>query len=87
MANRRITRVEPRQAQPSWGYLIVLALVAIALVNLSAATFVLLLEPTPQRYWFLGIVWLIAVIGLTRLPRLRRMMEAPRTPPRRGPPS
>ncbi|MGA2778473.1 MAG: hypothetical protein ABSF94_13035 [Steroidobacteraceae bacterium] len=86
MPNRDIARVDRGNGQPSWGYLIALALIAIGFINLLAVTVVLLIQPTPERYWFLGIVWVIALGGLTRLPNLRRMIETPRTPPRRGPP-
>jgi hypothetical protein len=86
MTNQNMTHDDRRKGQPSWGYLIVLALIAIFLLNLLAATVLLLIQPTPERYWFLGIVWMITLIGLTRLPRLRRTMESQRTSPRRRPP-
>jgi hypothetical protein len=86
VTNQNMTHDDRRKGQPSWGYLIVLALIAIFLLNLLAATVLLLIEPTPERYWFLGVVWIISLIGLTRLPRLRRMMESRRTSPRGGAP-
>jgi len=86
LANHNSTHDDRRKGQPSWGYLIVLALIAIVLLNLLAATILLLMQPTPERYWFLGSVWTVALIGLTQLPRLRRTMALQRTSPRRGRP-
>src|SRR5271166_497548 len=83
LANHNSTHDDRRKGQPSWGYLIVLALIAIVLLNLLAATILLLMQPTPERYWFLGSVWTVALIGLTQLPRLRRTMALQRTSPRR----
>jgi len=80
-----MTHVDRRKGQPSWGYLIALALVAIVLINLIAATIVLLLHSTPERYWFLGICWAITLFGLTRLPRLLRMVESRPTSTNRRP--
>jgi len=85
MKSKKVTRADRRKAQPSWGYLIVLAMVAVALVNLLALTVMLLLQPTTERFWFLGICWAIAFFGLTRLPRLQRLIEARRTPSNRRP--
>ncbi len=82
-----MTQVDRRKGQPSWGYLIVLALVAIVLINLIAASFVLLLQPTPERYWLLGVCWVITLLGLTRLPRLLRIVESPPRSPQRRPPT
>lgn len=83
MTNKSMTPLGRRNGQPSWGYLIVLALCAIALINLLAITIVLLMQPTPERHWFLVIIWIIAVVGLSRLPRIERAIEARRKSPRR----
>jgi len=80
-----MTQADRRKEQPSWGYLIALALVAIVMINLIAASFVLLLQPTTERYWFLGVCWVIALVGLTRLPRLLRTIESPPKSPHRRP--
>lgn len=80
-----MTQADRRKEQPSWGYLIALALVAIVMINLIAASFVLLLQPTAERYWFLGVCWVIALVGLTRLPRLLRTIESPAKSPHRRP--
>jgi hypothetical protein len=85
VANQQKARVHRGGKQPSWGYLIVLGLVAIYLVNLLAATCVLLFNPTPERHWFLGVVWAITVLGLTRLPKVRRAIEARQAAPPRRP--
>lgn len=80
-----MTQVDRSKGQPSWGYLIALGLVAIGMINLIAATFILLLRPTSERYWVLGIFWVIALVGLTRLPRLLRIIESRPTSPQRRP--
>jgi hypothetical protein len=80
-----MTQIDRRKGEPSWGYLIALALVAVLMINLIAATFVLLLRPTPERYWVLGIFWVIALVGLLRLPRLLRIIESRPASPHRRP--
>ena len=80
-----MTQVDRSKGQPSWGYLIALAVVAVLMINLIAVTFVLLLRPTSERYWVLGVFWVIALLGLTRLPRLLRIVESRPPSPQRRP--
>ncbi len=77
MSNKR-PQGDQRQEEPSWGELIVRVLIAIVLLNLLAVTVFLLMDPTPDRYTGLGIVWALVLVGLALLARWWRAWLARR---------
>jgi len=79
MPNQKRTHAVRRKEPPSWRDLIGLGLAAIFLMNLLGVTIVLLFGPTPPRIWVIGIVWIIAVIGLVLLAKVWRNSKPART--------